>query len=53
MARFGYEGFRWSLTGTGDPQSQMLLVSAIVLVAVLVAGMMYFQKMESKIAVVV
>jgi hypothetical protein len=28
----------------------MLLVSAVVVVAVLVAGMMYYQKMESKIA---
>jgi lipopolysaccharide transport system permease protein len=47
------EGFRWSLTGTGSPPSRMLLVSAAVVVAILVAGMMYFQKMESKIADVV
>jgi lipopolysaccharide transport system permease protein len=47
------EGFRWSLTGTGNPPSRMLLVSAAVVVAILVAGMMYFQKMESKIADVV
>lgn len=47
------EGFRWSLTGTGDPPNQMLLVSAVAVVAVLVAGMMYFQKMETKIADVV
>jgi len=31
----------------------MLLVSAVVVVAVLVAGMMYFQEMESEIADVV
>jgi hypothetical protein len=30
------EGFRWSLVGTGDAPSRMLLV----------AGMVYFQKME-------
>jgi lipopolysaccharide transport system permease protein len=46
-------GFRWSLTGTGDPPSRMLLVSALLVVAMLMAGMMYFQKMESKIADVV
>ena len=49
----GMKGFRWSITGTGDPPSQMLLVSAIVVVAVLVAGMMYFQKMNPTIADVV
>ena len=32
---------------------RMLLVSAVVVVAVLVAGMMYFQEMESEIASVV
>jgi hypothetical protein len=47
------KGFRWSLTGTGDPPSRMLLVSAIVVVAVLVAGMMYFQKMNPTIAAAV
>jgi lipopolysaccharide transport system permease protein len=47
------EGFRWSLTGTGDPPSRMVLVSAAAVVAILVGGMMYFQKMESKIADVV
>jgi lipopolysaccharide transport system permease protein len=47
------EGFRWSLTGTGDPPSRMLLVSSVVVVAVLAAGVMYFQKMETKIADVV
>jgi lipopolysaccharide transport system permease protein len=47
------EGFRWSLTGTGDPPSRMLLVSAAVVVAIVVTGMMYFQKMETTIADVV
>jgi ABC-type polysaccharide/polyol phosphate export permease len=46
-------GRRWSLTGTGDPPSRMVLVSAVVMVALLMAGMMYFQKKESKIADVV
>jgi lipopolysaccharide transport system permease protein len=47
------EGFRWSLSGTGTPPGRMLLVSSAVVVAVVVTGMMYFQKMESKIADVV
>jgi lipopolysaccharide transport system permease protein len=47
------EGFRWSLTGNGNPPSRMLLVSAAVVVAVLVSGLMYFQKMETTIADVV
>jgi lipopolysaccharide transport system permease protein len=47
------EGFRWSLTGTGNPPSRMLLVSAAVVLAVLVSGLMYFQKMETTIADVV
>jgi lipopolysaccharide transport system permease protein len=47
------EGFRWSLTGTGYPPSRMLLVSSAVVLAVLVSGLMYFQKMETTIADVV
>jgi lipopolysaccharide transport system permease protein len=47
------EGFRWSLTGTGNPPSRMLLVSSAVVVAVLASGLMYFQKMESTVADVV
>ena len=48
------EGFRWSLTGQGDPPSRML--AGIVCrggVAVLLGGLMYFQKMETTIADVV
>jgi lipopolysaccharide transport system permease protein len=47
------EGFRWSLSGIGNPPGRMLLVSSAVVVAIVVTGMMYFQKMESKIADVV
>jgi len=47
------EGFRWSLTGTGDPPSRMLVASAGMVVAIVVTGMMYFQKMETTIADVV
>jgi lipopolysaccharide transport system permease protein len=47
------EGFRWSLTGTGDPPGRMLLVSSAAVLIVLVCGLMYFQKMETTIADVV
>jgi lipopolysaccharide transport system permease protein len=47
------EGFRWSLTGTGNPPGRMLLVSAAAVLVVLVTGTMYFQSMETKIADVV
>jgi lipopolysaccharide transport system permease protein len=47
------EGFRWSLTGTGDPPSRMLLASSAVVIAVLFGGLMYFQKMETTVVDVV
>ena len=47
------EGFRWSLTGNGQPPGWILLISAGVVLAVLLGGIAYFQKMESTIADVV
>lgn len=47
------EGFRWALTGTGNPPGRMLLVSAAAVLVILVSGTMYFQSMETKIADVV
>jgi lipopolysaccharide transport system permease protein len=47
------EGFRWSLTGTGNPPGRMLLASSAVVLVTLVGGLMYFQKMETTIADVV
>ena len=47
------EGFRWSLTGRGDPPGRMFVVSALVVVAVLLSGVGYFQKMETTVADVV
>jgi lipopolysaccharide transport system permease protein len=47
------EGFRWSLTGRGDPPGRMFAVSALVVVAVLLSGVGYFQKMETTVADVV
>jgi lipopolysaccharide transport system permease protein len=47
------EGFRWSLTGTGNPPGRMVLASSVAVFVVLVCGLMYFQKMETTIADVV
>src|SRR6516225_3766583 len=35
------EGFRWSLSVTGDPPSRMLLVSAVAVVVILIAVTMH------------
>jgi len=47
------EGFRWSLAGKGEPPGRLIFVSAAVVVAVLLSGIAYFQKMETTIADVV
>jgi lipopolysaccharide transport system permease protein len=47
------EGFRWSLTGTGNPPTRMLAASSAAVIVALVCGLMYFQKMETTIADVV
>jgi len=47
------EGFRWSLTGHGDPPGRMVFVSAAAVVAILLGGIAYFQKMDTTIADVV
>jgi len=47
------EGFRWSLTGRGDPPGRMIIVSMLTALAVLATGLFYFQKMESTVADVV
>jgi len=47
------EGFRWALTGKGQPPSLMLVASAGAVVLVLISGMFFFRKMEATIADVV
>jgi len=47
------EGFRWSLTGHGDPPGRMFLASVGVVIVVLLGGIGYFQKMETTVADVV
>lgn len=47
------EGFRWSLTGHGQPPGRPMLISLGVVIAVLLSGVAYFQKMETAVADVV
>jgi homopolymeric O-antigen transport system permease protein len=47
------EGFRWSLAGTGTPPGRLIFVSSSVVIAILLSGVAYFQKMETTIADVV
>jgi len=47
------EGFRWSLTGHGEPLGRMFVVSVLVVIVVFLSGIGYFQKMETTVADVV
>jgi len=44
------EGFRWSLTGHGQPPNLLLAASAFAVLLLLAGGVIYFQKMEGTIA---
>src|SRR5882724_7016357 len=44
------EGFRWALTGHGQPPGELMLASAVAVVALLVGGLMFFQRMEGTVA---
>jgi lipopolysaccharide transport system permease protein len=44
------EGFRWALTGRGQPPGTLLLASAVGVLLCFVGGLIYFQKMEGTIA---
>ena len=47
------EGFRWSLTGRGQPPTLLLAASTGMVLVLLTGGVAYFQKMEGTIADVV
>lgn len=47
------EGFRWALTGRGDPPSILLAASSAAVLVLVCTGALYFQKMEGLIADVV
>lgn len=44
------EGFRWTLTGHGHPPGRLFFLSLVVVIAVVVSGLAYYQRMESTIA---
>lgn len=44
------EGFRWALTGHGQAPGAPLLVSAAMVVALLIGGLFFFQRIEGTIA---
>jgi len=44
------DGFRWTLTGHGQPPGPLLLASTAAVVVVVVGGLFFFQRMEGAIA---
>jgi lipopolysaccharide transport system permease protein len=44
------EGFRWALTGRGQPSPPLLLASAVMVLLVLLSGLIFFQRMEGTVA---
>ena len=44
------DGFRWALTGHGQPPGALLLASAAMVFLVLLGGLFFFQRMEGSIA---
>jgi lipopolysaccharide transport system permease protein len=47
------EGFRWALTGRGQPPDLLLASSTVSVLIVLIGGLAFFHKMEGIIADVV
>ena len=47
------EGFRWSLLGSAAPDWRMMAISMIVLIITLLAGMVWFKKVETTFADVI
>jgi lipopolysaccharide transport system permease protein len=43
------DGFRWALTGHGQPPGPIMLVSAAMVVVLLMAGLIFFQRMEGNV----
>jgi len=44
------DGFRWALTGHGQPPGPLLFASTAAVALVLVGGLFFFQRMEGSIA---
>jgi lipopolysaccharide transport system permease protein len=47
------EGFRWALLGKGNPDFGVMVASAVVVMALLLGGIVYFRQMERTFADVV
>lgn len=47
------EGFRWSVLGTASPQWSSILISMAVMLVILVSGLYYFRRVESRFADVI
>jgi lipopolysaccharide transport system permease protein len=47
------EGFRWGLLGKDNPDFQVIAVSAVIVMALLVSGLIFFKQMERTFADVV
>lgn len=47
------EGFRWAITGRGQPPGVMMAASTVVVAVLLVGGLIFFNRMETTIADVV
>lgn len=47
------QGFRWAITGTGQPSSETLIASVAIGLVLLVSGIYYFRRMERTFADVV
>jgi lipopolysaccharide transport system permease protein len=43
------DGFRWALTGHGQPPGPIMLVSAAMVVVLLIGGLIFFQRMEGSV----
>ena len=43
------DGFRWALTGHGQPPGPMILVSAAMVMILLIGGLIFFQRMEGSV----
>jgi len=44
------DGFRWALTGHGQPPGPLLIASSVAVALVLLGGLLFFNRMESSIA---
>jgi lipopolysaccharide transport system permease protein len=44
------DGFRWAITGRGQPPGLILLISSVAVVMVLLGGLFFFNRMEGTVA---